>query len=195
MDFAPYQSEEPAAARPGAAGGGGGSGSGSGSGGARGYTPPPVHTSNSTASPPPPMYSPSPDAYAGGSSSGYGPPVEDQQNVQVNQYETSIPIRLEYESVIAYAALPPVGSVALLIFETKNDYIRFHSWQASLLFTPLFILFIILSFSTVLSYLVLAVYIVFALYMAYRAYRDSASLDRLELPVIGRLASDWVDSE
>ncbi|KAK9241463.1 hypothetical protein V1525DRAFT_11608 [Lipomyces kononenkoae] len=193
MDFAPYQSEEPAASRPALSNGGGSSRGGGGSGG---YTPPPVQTSSSTASPPPPpMYSPSPNAYGGGSSSGYVPPVEDQQNVPVNQFETSIPIRLDYESVIAYAALPPVGSVALLIFETKNDYIRFHAWQASLLFTPLFILFIILSFSTVLSYLILAVYIVFALYMAYRAYRDSSTLERLELPVIGRLASDWVDSE
>ncbi|KAK9311965.1 hypothetical protein V1524DRAFT_440711 [Lipomyces starkeyi] len=181
MDFAPYQSEEPSASRP-------------GQGGSGGYTPPPLPASSSTASPPPPMYSASPNAYAGGSSSSYGPPAEEQQN-PVNQYETSIPLRLDYESVIVYAALPPVGSVALLIFETKNDYIRFHAWQASLLFTPLFILFIILSFSTVLSYLILAVYIVFALYMAYRAYRDSSSLERLELPVIGRLASDWVDSE
>ncbi|KAJ8100688.1 hypothetical protein POJ06DRAFT_253420 [Lipomyces tetrasporus] len=183
MDFAPYQSDEPSASRTNL----GGSGT---------YTPPPVPRSTSTASPPPPpVYSSSPNAYAGGSSSTYGPPAEEQQNVPVNQYETSIPLRLDYESVLAYGALPPVGSVALLVFETKNDYIRFHSWQACLLFTPLFILFIILSFSTILSYLVLAVYIVFAVYMAYRAYRDSSSLERLELPVIGRLASDWVDSE
>ncbi|KAK9467913.1 hypothetical protein V1512DRAFT_260345 [Lipomyces arxii] len=197
MDFAPYQSEEPSASRTQLPGTGGV------------YTPPAVNSSASApgaaSTPPPPMYSPSLNAYGGPqsqssygggpSSSAYGNQPEDPNGVPVNQYETSMPIRLDWESIIAYAALPPVGSAILLVFETKNDYVRFHAWQASLFFTPLFILYIILSFSTVLSYLVLAIYLIAAGYMAFRAFKDSATLERLELPVIGRLASDWVDSE
>ncbi|KAK9452969.1 hypothetical protein V1511DRAFT_506121 [Dipodascopsis uninucleata] len=179
MDFAPYQSEEPSASRQ--IGGSFVSGGGS-------YAPPTL-TSSATASPPPPVYTASP------SNVYQDTPGEDPNAMPVNQYETSLPLRLDWETVIAYAALPPIGSVVLLVFETKNDFVRFHAWQASLLFTPLFILYIILSFSTFLSWIILAVYIVLALYMAYRSFKDSSSLDRLELPVIGRLASDWVDSE
>ncbi|KAK9381777.1 uncharacterized protein V2V93DRAFT_390832 [Kockiozyma suomiensis] len=189
MDFAPYQSEEPSAARPGSASGG--------------YAPTAyAGRPSSNSPPPPPVYSPEPSAspYTGGPMYGGGPstyvPPEDPANAMpVNQYETSMPLRLDWECVIAYLALPPVGSVILLIFETKNDFVRFHGWQASLLFTPLFIVYIILSFSTVLSYIILAIYIVAALYLSYRVYRDSSNLERLELPVIGRLAADWVDSE
>ncbi|KAK9461286.1 uncharacterized protein V1516DRAFT_675548 [Lipomyces oligophaga] len=189
MDFAPYQSEEPSASRTG--------------GPPSNYAPsgfgPGV---SNTSPPPPPSYSPSPSAgnYAGsssyaGPSTSYEPPTEDPNAATVNQYETNMPLRLDYECVIAYLLLPPVGSVILLIFETKNDFVRFHAWQASLLFTPLFIIYIILSFSTVLSFIILAVYIVSALFLSYRVFKDSTNLVRLELPVIGRLASDWVDSE
>lgn len=36
---------------------------------------------------------------------------------------------------MAYILLPPAAGVLLLITEHKSDYVRFHAWQSSLLFT------------------------------------------------------------
>ncbi|KAK9451774.1 uncharacterized protein V1518DRAFT_409519 [Limtongia smithiae] len=206
MDFSPYQSEEPSHSRTAIPG-------------FPASPTTPAGRTPSVASSQPPRYSPAPSAAPiptaisydgsvptssnydqpsssyGQPASNYGPPTEDPNAMPVNQYETNLPIRLDWECVIAYLALPPVGSAALLIFETKNDFVRFHAWQAALFFSPLFLLYIILSISTVISYIILAVYIISALYLSYRVFRDSSTLVRLELPVIGRLASDWVDAE
>jgi len=63
---------------------------------------------------------------------------------QINQYETSLPLRysfllvhlliwrLDIEAAAAYA-FPPVTGVALLLLEHSNSYIRFHAWQVTLL--------------------------------------------------------------
>lgn len=58
---------------------------------------------------------------------------------RINQYETSLPLRLtifglllmcrlDVEAAAAYA-FPPVTGVALLMLEHNNSYIRFHAWQ------------------------------------------------------------------
>lgn len=39
-------------------------------------------------------------------------------------FETSLGLRMEVEAVLAYLVLPPVGGVALLLFEHKSDYVR-----------------------------------------------------------------------
>lgn len=57
----------------------------------------------------------------------------------VDPYNTSLPMRLEIEAVAAYVGLPPAGGALLLMFEHKNDYVRFHAWQSSLVFTVLFV--------------------------------------------------------
>ena len=60
---------------------------------------------------------------------------------RINQYETSLPLRLnlfelwlicrlDIEAAAAYA-FPPVTGVALLMLEHNNSYIRFHAWQVS----------------------------------------------------------------
>ena len=43
----------------------------------------------------------------------------------VNLFETSLPMRLDYEAVMAYVLLPPAGSVILLLIEHKSDYVRY----------------------------------------------------------------------
>ncbi len=45
--------------------------------------------------------------------------------VDVNLFETSVPLRLDYEAALAYILLPPVGGVVLLIVEHKSDYVRY----------------------------------------------------------------------
>lgn len=59
--------------------------------------------------------------------------------LHVNLFETSLPMRLDYEAVVAYLLLPPAGGVLLLLMEHKSDYVRFHAWQSSLLFTFVFV--------------------------------------------------------
>lgn len=59
--------------------------------------------------------------------------------LHVNLFETSLPLRLDYEAMVAYLLLPPAGGVLLLLMEHKSDYVRFHAWQSSLLFTFIFV--------------------------------------------------------
>jgi len=43
---------------------------------------------------------------------------------QLNEFETSLPIRLDHEACLAYLMLPPAGAVLLLLVEQKSDYVR-----------------------------------------------------------------------
>lgn len=43
---------------------------------------------------------------------------------RLNEFETSLPIRLDYEACLAYLLLPPAGAVLLLVMEHKSDYVR-----------------------------------------------------------------------
>lgn len=45
--------------------------------------------------------------------------------MDVNLFETSLPIRLDYEAMLAYLLLPPAGGVLLLVLEHKSDYVRY----------------------------------------------------------------------
>lgn len=44
--------------------------------------------------------------------------------LNVNLFETSLPMRLDYEAMLAYLLLPPAGGVLLLVMEHKSDYVR-----------------------------------------------------------------------
>lgn len=41
-----------------------------------------------------------------------------------NEFETSLPIRMDYAACLAYLLLPPAGGVLLLVVERKSDYVR-----------------------------------------------------------------------
>ena len=43
----------------------------------------------------------------------------------MNLFETSLPLRLDYEATLAYLLLPPAGGVLLLVMEHKSDYVRY----------------------------------------------------------------------
>jgi hypothetical protein len=45
--------------------------------------------------------------------------------LNVNLFETSLPMRLDYEAMLAYLLLPPAGGVLLLVLEHKSDYVRY----------------------------------------------------------------------
>ena len=45
--------------------------------------------------------------------------------MNVNLFETSLPIRLDFEAMLAYLLLPPAGGVLLLVMEHRSDYVRY----------------------------------------------------------------------
>lgn len=100
MDFSPYQSSEPASTR-------------------SPLSPP----RSRTQSPILPIHSG--NLLWGGNGGGGGIPQGGGSALDaVSQYETSLPIRLDFEAAMAYVLLPPVGGVLLLILEHKSDYVR-----------------------------------------------------------------------
>lgn len=119
MDFAPYQDTTPESTRA--------------------LSPPPNRTSSPTrnARSPPPNRSTT-DPFG---ASSLPPPShfsdEPRDNgifrggdiesgrLDVNLFETSLPLRLDYEAMLAYLLLPPAGGVFLLVMEHKSDYVRY----------------------------------------------------------------------
>ncbi|KAJ3105453.1 hypothetical protein HDU97_008069 [Phlyctochytrium planicorne] len=149
------------------------------------------------------------------SSSSYAPPLSYnssafinpnlQQNLsnaengnggdRVNKYETKIPVRLDIEAAGAYA-LGLVSAVLLLVFETKNDYVRFHAWQSALTFLSLGVATFFISFISSFLYSVLFWgHFIAAGWLGYNAYINADTLERYEVPYLGRIASNWVDTE
>ncbi|KAG4084966.1 hypothetical protein H8356DRAFT_1742639 [Neocallimastix lanati (nom. inval.)] len=120
-------------------------------------------------------------------------PVNGDQNIRINRYETSMPMRIDIEAACTYV-LGCVSGVIFLILETKNDYVRFHAWQSSILFSILLVLnFLFLN--TFLIHLLVLVEFGLIFFLAYQAYINADSLLRYEFPIVGRVASDWVDDE
>lgn len=116
----------------------------------------------------------------------------------VSEFDTSLGIRLDYEACLAYLAFPPLGAILLLILERKSDYVRlvvapflvygswvvmltrhrFHAWQASLLFTVVFVIHLLFSWSRFLSWVLFLGDLVLIGWLTMRAYRDADTLDR-----------------
>jgi hypothetical protein len=46
-------------------------------------------------------------------------------HVSLGAFETSLPIRMDIEAMLAYLLLPPAGGVLLLLMEHKSDYVRY----------------------------------------------------------------------
>ncbi|GAD99120.1 hypothetical protein PVAR5_7826 [Paecilomyces variotii No. 5] len=141
---------------------------------------------------------PSPNQFAGvggGHVNGGYERVVENGRLSLGAFETSLPIRLDYEAMLAYLLLPPAGGVFLLLFEHKSDYVRFHAWQSSLLFTAIFLLHLIFSWSSFISWLMFIGDIVLIGFLAMHAYRDVDSLEHYEVPFFGRFANSFVDDE
>ena len=121
MDFAPYQDTDPSRQRA--------------------LSPPPAGSNRPTSPPirntarsPPPIASslPPPNHFSddrgfggGGGSGGVGGiGGGDLERGRLDLFETSLPLRLDWEACLAYLVLPPAGGVFLLLVETRSDYVR-----------------------------------------------------------------------
>ncbi|KAL9047353.1 MAG: hypothetical protein Q9214_000050 [Letrouitia sp. 1 TL-2023] len=90
--------------------------------------------------PAPSHFSDDPRGGRGANATGFGnADLESGGGLNVNLFETSLPLRLDYEACLAYLLLPPAGGVFLLVMEHKSDYVRFHAWQSALVFTAMFV--------------------------------------------------------
>ncbi|KFY31118.1 hypothetical protein V493_01380, partial [Pseudogymnoascus sp. VKM F-4281 (FW-2241)] len=190
MDFAPYQDTSPDATRT--------------------LSPPPNDRRSTSASPPlqPSHANPwaaqagSPPPQGGGNGGG-GFTNTNTRDVEMggrgrealHDYETSLPLRLDYEACLAYLALPPAGAVGLLLVEWKSDYVRFHAWQSALLFSAMFVVHLVFAWSSFLSWVLLVGDVGMIGYLTLRAYKDADTLDRCEVPFFGPLASRILDDE
>jgi uncharacterized membrane protein len=96
--------------------------------------------------------------------------------VDLEAFQTSLPMRLDYEAMLAYVLLPPAGGVFLLLAEHKSDYVRFHAWQSSMLFAVLFIVHLIFAWSAVISWILFAVDLILIAFLAMHAYRDGEDI-------------------
>ena len=119
MDFAPYQDTDPASTRA--------------------LSPPPDRTLSPKRNPQFPHPNrpnndpfsssslPAPSSFndGPGGGSGFGARDIESGRLDVNLFETSLPLRLDYEAMLAYLLLPPAGGVFLLVVEHKSDYVRY----------------------------------------------------------------------
>ncbi|KAL9112114.1 MAG: hypothetical protein Q9227_003491 [Pyrenula ochraceoflavens] len=131
----------------------------------------------------------------GGYQSGASPVDLEGAKFHMEAFQTSLPMRMDIEAMLAYLVLPPAGGVFLLLFEHKSDYVRFHAWQSSMLFTAVFVVHMIFAWSSILSWLLFAGDVVLISFLAFHAYRDVETLDHFEIPFFGRLANSFVDDE
>lgn len=121
MDFAPYQDTAPESTRA--------------------LSPPPANRAISPAarnarSPPPnrsttdpfsASFLPAPHHFSDEPrvNGGFGAGGLESARLDVNLFETSLPLRLDYEACLSYLLLPPAGGVFLLLVEHKSDYVRY----------------------------------------------------------------------
>lgn len=116
MDFAPYQDTAPERTRA--------------------LSPPPQRSTSRSPNPksPPPTrgatdpFLPAPSHFSDeprGNGSGFGNTDLESGRTSINLFETSLPLRLDHEAILAYLLLPPAGGVFLLLVEHKSDYVRY----------------------------------------------------------------------
>ncbi|UNI19203.1 hypothetical protein JDV02_005405 [Purpureocillium takamizusanense] len=210
MDFAPYQSSPPEHSRvasPEFAGNATSPRPSHDAGGRRPYSPSAAFNARS----PPPLQHPQPQrawggdlddqtqagSWIGGGGGGNGGAAMPgaYPAAEISEFDTSLGLRLDYEACLAYLALPPLGAILLLILERKSDYVRFHAWQAALLFTAIMVFHLIFSWSSFLSWLFFVCDMALIAFLTLRAYRDAEILDRFEVPLFGSIASRFLDDE
>lgn len=127
MDFAPYQDTSPETHRALSPPPNGGRRSSSFSPRVRSPAPlsPPLQAPRGSSNPWAPSSASGPFGNNGGNDVEAG-------RGHLGEFETSLPIRLDYEACLAYLLLPPAGGVLLLMLEHKSDYVRYGNFEYSI---------------------------------------------------------------
>ena len=90
-----------------------------------GSSPPPNPRSVTDSALPPPSHFGSASYQNDGGEAGWGDaPVSTSGRAGIDLFETSLPLRLDHEAMMAYLLLPPAGGVFLLVLEHNSDYVR-----------------------------------------------------------------------
>eukprot|EP00123_Amoebidium_parasiticum_P001162 comp12211_c0_seq1/m.6979 comp12211_c0_seq1/g.6979 ORF comp12211_c0_seq1/g.6979 comp12211_c0_seq1/m.6979 type:complete len:149 (-) comp12211_c0_seq1:309-755(-) len=143
-------------------------------------------------------YAPIQGSGSGRGSSNYGGEAGrvggQEEVVAVNKYETSVPMPVGVAASMAYV-LGPVSGFLFLVFETKNDYVRFHAWQASLVLSCMLLLHVVFCWTSVISWMLFVCDLAIIAFLSYQAFQLSSDLIRFKIPFLGDLASLWVDEE
>jgi len=134
-----------------------------------------------------------------GASAGGGIGSVEDDSGSSNMWETTFGWRVDVLAAVAYLG-GPLTALLLLILETSNDYVRFHSYQSALSTTPAILLIVfgsLVGFPSWLLTILIILLVLCAIFMAYRAYRDASmgGLSRYHLPWIGEVADKWVGEE
>lgn len=99
------------------------------------------------------------------------------------------------ETALVPTMCRPEGSVVGLQPDPQLTAIRFHAWQSALLFTAVFIIHLIFSWSVFFGWLLFLCDLGLIVFLTLKAYRDADMLDRFEVPFFGQIASRFVDEE
>ncbi|KAF9015173.1 hypothetical protein BDQ17DRAFT_1294753 [Cyathus striatus] len=134
----------------------------------------------------------------GTSLSGGTETVEHVETLQ-SPWTTRYGMRVDILAALAYL-FGPISALLLLILETENDYVRFHSYQSALLTAPVMILRILSSITHAPSWiqsLLTFCLICSQISMACKAFYDGSQsqLSMFHLPFIGPIAAEWLLEE
>lgn len=89
-------------------------------------TTPPIPTQSPGPLPPPSHFG-SGVGTSGHDHTGFGNRDVEGGRLSLGAFETSLPLRMDYEAMLAYLLLPPAGGLFLLLVEHKSDYVRYVS--------------------------------------------------------------------
>ncbi|KAA1081159.1 hypothetical protein PGT21_030614 [Puccinia graminis f. sp. tritici] len=108
-------------------------------------------------------------------------------------YETRLGWRVDLLAGLAYCT--PLMGFVMLVFETKNDYIRIHGYQSLLTAIPLGILHFLFLWSHFFQVLLLIIDLALYGWLGYHAYCSAEMLERNLLPIVGPIAEQWTSEE
>ncbi|CAH7686500.1 hypothetical protein BY996DRAFT_4578223 [Phakopsora pachyrhizi] len=120
-------------------------------------------------------------------------PDSNQIYLSAESYETRFGWRVDLLSGLSYCT--PIVGIIILIFETKNDYVRIHGYQSILLAIPLVFLHLLFISSHFLQVLLFFIDLGTYGWLGYQAYCDAEMLNRNLLPFIGPIAERWTIEE
>jgi len=152
----------------------------------------PLHAPQGSSSRPPGSYARSlgPDVPQG---SIPRPATNTRSFLNAEAYETRLRWRVDLLAALAYCT--PLVAFIMLVFETKNDYVRIHAYQSLLIAIPLGVLHFLFLWSHFFQMVLFIMDLALYGWLGYHAYCSAEMLERDLLPVVGPIAEQWTLEE